>query len=105
MRIRLPNPDRLHFIVYNPMCPFISRHLRLDLLLAILKKRVTSSLITTTYDEPFFVSYPLLMAILKPVPSVGATHVYDMSYGDSTFDLDLGQLAILELLSQSVRAH
>ena len=89
----------------TPICPFIARHLPLDPLLAILKKRVTSSVIPITYDEPFIVSYPLLMAILKAVPRVGATHVYDMRYGDSTFALDLGLLAILELSSQSVRVH
>ena len=37
------------------------------------------------------------MAILAPVPNDGATRFYDMRYGDTTFDLDFGLLAIQEL--------
>ena len=79
--------------------------LRFDLLLAILKKPVTSSLIPTTCAEPFFASYPLLMAILKPAPISVVSRVDEMSYDDSVLEADRRLMAILELSSHDVVAQ
>ena len=92
--------------VFNsPMCPLIAgRAPRSGPLLANLKILVTSSLIPTTYDEPFFASYPLLMAILEPAPASGVSRVHEMSYGDAILETGRRLMANLELSSHAVLA-
>ena len=84
---------------------FNVREPRFDPLLANLKKPVASSLIPTTCDEPFFASYPLLMAILKDGPHGGVTHVRVKGYGDGVLEVDCRVLAILQLLPHDVAAQ
>ena len=77
----------------------------MDPLLAILKNRVTTSVIPTTYDEPFFASYPLLMAILKSPRSCGVSCFQDMSYGETILWTGRRLMAILDLLPHAVMAQ
>ena len=77
-------------------------------ILAILKNGGARSVIPTTYDEPIFVSYPLLMAILEQIPAHVISRYYKTVYGDEHMAISsttFGQLGLCDAYHDAARGY